>query len=103
MASCGLYRIIPGRHIITKPVESQGKLGEVYLLLYFLDRVSLIPGWPSDHYTGEDDLELLTFLPQPSLVQLLLVLKVLGFKSRALSIQDKQSNRIAPMACDVYT
>lgn len=46
MASCGLYRITPGRYIITKPAESQGELGEVYLLLYFLDRVSLIPGWP---------------------------------------------------------
>lgn len=65
MASCSLCKIRPGRYIIAKPVESQGKLGEVYLLLYFLDRVSLIP---SNHYVGEDDLELLTFLPVPSLV-----------------------------------
>lgn len=43
MASCSLCKIRPDRYIIAKPVESQGKLGEVYLLLYFLDRVSLIP------------------------------------------------------------
>lgn len=40
---------------------------------------------------GEDDLELLIFLPPPSLELLYLVFEVLGLKLRALYIQGKHS------------